>query len=373
MEKAERQSPLAYLRTLASTHSCTANLVADLQQFDRQFIYPVMRRKALTNAKAESNTNGTDFATQDRGCTAVSSTVERCLEDFFAHIRYLDREVAFLQSALLGVAEPYVTAKAKPADSKLVTKRSMFTRLAMATDMITSNSTSPIGSPFASGPPSPSIAPEEPAPPLSTIVSSLLCIHGEAMGRCAELSPPSDLSSHASRLFSVLVDVLGERLLERLLQRTLADIQQREGRPLDPEEVARTFQSIAAIHQVMGLIQNHFQFAVLPLVSASPPAYRELVLKKNSLLANLEVSINRMLQIETSFILKWVGQVLATQPRSTFKIKDDDVDFAVLSMATETCTRCIDVLRKVLSAAQEHFSNENFKSLVMELGISLHR
>ncbi|KAJ9072166.1 Exocyst complex component 5 [Entomophthora muscae] len=372
LEKAERQSPLAYLRTLASTHSCTANLVADLQQFDRQFIYPVMRRKALTNAKAESSTNGTDFATQDRGCTAVSSTVERCLEDFFAHIRYLDREITFLQAALAGVVDPYIAVKVKPVDPKLVPKRSMFTRLAMATDMITSNSTSPIGSPFASAPPSPSLAPEEPTPPLSTIVISILCIHGEAMGRCAELSPPSDISNHASRLFNVLVDILGERLLDRILQRALSDIQQRESRPLDADEVARTFQTVAAIHQVMELIQNHFQFAVLPLVSASPPDYRELVLKKNSLLANLETLINKMLQIEISSILKCVGQILATQPRTTFKIKDDDVDFAVLSMATETCTRCIEVLRKVLNAAQEHFTNENLTSLVMEIGISLH-
>ncbi|KAI0234762.1 Exocyst complex component 5, partial [Massospora cicadina] len=362
LEKAEHQSPLAYLRTLASAHACTANLVADLQHFDRQCIYPVMRRKALAGAKAEGG--AIDFDAQKRGCTAVSSTVERCLEDFFAHIRYLDREIAFLHAALLGVIEPYVQIKAKPVDARPGPKRSVFTRLAMATDIIATPATSP----FASGPPSP----EEPPPPLPAVVTGLLCIHGEAMGRCAELSPPSDLSGHASRLFAILIDVLGERLLDRVAARALGDLQQRESRPLDTDVVIRTFQSAASLHQVMGLLQTHFQFAVLPLVSASPPAYREVVLKKNGLLASLEAAINRMLQIETGAILRFVGQVLATQPRSTFRIKDDDVDFAVLSTATETCARCIDVLRKVFAAAQLHFSGETLESLTLEIGVGLH-
>lgn len=363
LEKAEHQSPLAYLRTLASAHACTANLVADLQHFDRQCIYPLMRRKALAGTKAGDTT--IDFDTLGRGCTVVSSTVERCLEDFFAHIRYLDREITFLHAALRGVIDPYVVqVKAKSADTQPATKRSVFTRLAMATDIIATPATSP----FELGHPSP----EEPAPPLSAVVTSLLCIHGEAMGRCAELSPPTDLSSNASRLFAILVDNLGERLLDRVAARSLSDLQQREGRPLDLDEVTRTFESSAALHQVMGLIQTHFQFTVLPLVSASPPAYREVVLKKNRLLANLEAAIDRLLQIELRAILRWIGQCLATQPQATFKIKDDDVDFAVLSTATETCVRIVNALRKVFTAAQLHFSGETLESLILEIGVGLH-
>ncbi|KAI9291546.1 exocyst complex component Sec10 [Neoconidiobolus thromboides FSU 785] len=383
LDKAEQKSPLAYLRTLSSTHSCTANLVSDLKQFDRHFIYPYLQKKNRTTNKKEdrNSTYGIERYTE------VSNTAERWLEEFFVPKGYLELEQNYIKNILPTLIEPYFLKRSKSIENnKAQVKPSMFARLAKAADMVNSNSNSPISGTQnlnhqnnlgynnneenfngknGNIDNSSTIG-------LIDIVINILNIHGEAMGRCAELAPASDLHSYSNKLFAILIDFLSGKFLESILHRSLNEIQHRDYRQFNIEETKHSFELAEQINHIMQLIQKHFEFSVLPLVSSSPPSYREVVVKKNSLMSILENSINNILHEETSQILKWISVTLNSQNRLTYKIPEDAVDLEMLSMPTETCRKCVDVLKKVFQAAKLHFEGANLKSYYVELGTGVH-
>lgn len=400
LERAERKSPLEYLRTLASTHSCTANLVADIKQFDRQFIYTHYQRtdKKQSNSEKRKSTIGTEHVSThphsndiggeslERGYTEVSNTAERWLEEFFVPRGYLERERLFLNKILPTLTEPYYLSRTKAEEIAPSARPNMFARFAKAADLILPGNESP---PIGGAPAIPAQSPQgnivhdeaDMNDLNSTLVTvtitdtiiKILSIHGEAMGRCGELAPSSDLHSYSNKLFSILVNFLSDRFLEAILKRELSQIRNRDTRTLEVEGILKTFRLIEDVNQVMQLLQHHFEFAVLPLVSSSPPSYREVVIKKNTLMTMLESYINLILHAETSQILNWIQKELNMQNRNSYKIDGNAVGMEVLSMPTETCRKCVKVLRRIFDGAKLYFKGANLKAYFIELGTGVHR
>jgi hypothetical protein len=391
LDQTRSLSLLNYLRTLSSAHSCVSSLVHDLKQFDQETIFPTIRRQM-----ANQTTSVVANQVHDTH-TSVSITLDQCMEDLFVpyldNSMYLNMEKDFLESILGGIIDDSLNQLQKTS-KKTITKQNLFTRVTeklnnniITTNLLNSGNAAPDSAPASPTVPStpgtpnnrrsyygsrvPSEADEDFNSSLSPqlqMVSKLLIVHGEALGRCAELCPPSDLARSAIELFQLLTKHLSEQFLVSVYDSYVRELTLRDLR-VEPE-FNKTFEIVAYSTHIVQLVQKHFQNAILPLMIHSPPAYRMIVIYKNEFISTIEGRVNFLLQSELSSFSSWIPIILQHQKPTDFKPNDHDFD--LMRPVTDPCSRSVEVLIKMCKSAQQYLEGENLRTFLVELGVILH-
>ncbi|KAF9348696.1 Exocyst complex component 5 [Mortierella sp. AD094] len=362
LERAQAKSTLAYLRTLSSIHEQTNLLVEDLKKCEETL-------KAGINA----NVKGSNVSVTTQ---PLAQTLDRCLDDLF--VPYLEGD-RYLEKELHSLCEIYDSRLAKFTAYQLQRRggnkfRAIITRtFNHIIDSSNNRQTLPpvVQENFATvkNPEkyqNMQVSSEDGRLSVET-VTELLKIHAESIVRSVGLLPVSGRPKNIGILFQLLNDYIGMRYIDAALDSALEDLSAMDPKlPPDLKPIKR----VKLVGGIVHLLQAHFQTTILTLTVPSPQVYRETVIQKNKLMANIEAKANATIQKEIDVILAWLETCLSRQRRSDFKPKDDEIDLT--GLATKPCMDCCEFLRRMYESIKKDIDGKNIEMFCTEIGVGFH-
>lgn len=368
-------SDLAFLRVLQLVHIQTSLLVEDLKQYESPSL---MSRSSLNSSELSRSLSGS-VASGTSTTTSISAMLETAMEELFVPYtegqRYLEREskcLGELYSNFLMVFTRYHERVNK-------VKSSMFDRMM---GQLNSTSTSGTSSAAAaalmrfggySAEKKEDKVTEEPLREEDGILSvdvaeTMLKWHAEAIGRCVELSPSSDVPKHTFALFRALAEAIANGYMETGLETAQSRLE-----AVDHTKTEPSFQALSVLSTVdliCHLWQQYVNIALLPLATSSVTIRREMVVFNNQTVSKIEGTANALMQRLTDAVLSWMSSQLAKQKKTDFKPRNDDLSFARVN--TEPCIACCEILEKGRDAAKANLSGKNLEVFLTEIGVAFH-
>lgn len=101
-----------------------------------------------------------------------------------------------------------------------------------------------------------------------------------------------------------------------------------------------------------------------------PSTHRDLLVSKNTFLANLEQKINTLLQKIIEGVMHWFGEILNRQKKNDFRPKDEEM--AMMSIGTTPCMQSIEFVTKVFRSASGALQGKNFEAFLKHIGNGFH-
>ncbi|KAI7833307.1 exocyst complex component Sec10-like protein [Kickxella alabastrina] len=378
--RADRQSKLAFLRVLSSSHLETRKLVEDLQRFDAETVTPAVmvlestRRSAVAIAALIGRSEG-----DNAGVGLLHGFLNRCCDDLFesyiAGGNYMSAEQAHLKEAFRHALAPFLRAR---AERQTTTRGNAL--LGMFSNITKDNNASQANSSVASsgaaglggiGGSSTNLAGGQAAgEPEGTVTTAaartLLQVHAEAIARAVELENDNLSAGSVAKLTSLLTTTLGDDYMFPALEDVMESLQD-----LRQEPDLRIFGVIRTANIIVRLVQIHFQRALVPFVGTSSYIYRDMVAEKNQLMSRVEMSLNLISNKLVGACTQWITGILNKQRKNDFRPADDD--FTAFEMGTQPCRQCTDYLYRVRQACQQNLGVENRERILTDVGIALHR
>ncbi|KAG0169430.1 Exocyst complex component 5 [Apophysomyces sp. BC1034] len=369
LSRTEEHSHLAYLRTLASTHAETKRLVENLKFYcDKQV--------SLKNSSDVSGLVST---------ISPDETLDRCMDDLFVPYtegeRYLTREESALKELFGRIIAEFLSYM-QPRKKTSTRNQSVLTRTLNQISASTSTgiSASPVTyeSPGLPNPTNPFEKGESSRTVSNLVVVDdsgfsmlsndaimrILNIHAEAIVRCVELSDPQELMSSIRFLYSVLIDYIGTKYLDIALDNALEELSSRT----EPETVC--FAVIKATTEIIQLMQQHFQTAVVPLVITAPSVHKDVLSVKNNFMSSLEQKVNSLLVKAIDEITNWLNEILSRQKKNDFRPKDEEV--VMMSMGTQPCVQSMEFIERIFKVASKSLQGKNFELFLLKIGHAFH-
>ncbi|KAH8999163.1 exocyst complex component Sec10 [Lactarius akahatsu] len=380
LTRASNMSDLAFLRILQLTHAQTSLLVEDLKSYDVPSATP---RSPAQNIGFSRSLAGASSATAgSSSSTAISSILETALEELFVPYtegqRYLERE----SKNLAELYSDYLSAFARYHEREErvnKTKGSMLDRMMNATATSGTSSTSKAAAAImrfggiASSDRFQDKLPEEQVNEEDGSLSvgaaeTMLKWHAEAIGRCAELTPPNDVPKHTFALFRALAEVIAVGYIETAINTAVARLEAIDHTKIEPS--LQPLSLLRSVDLICHLWQQYVNIALLPLAASSVVVRREMVVFNNQTVSKVEGAANSLMQRLIDAIVSWMATQLAKQKKTDFKPRNDDDSFARVN--TDPCIGCCEILEKVGIAAKQNLSGKNLEIFLTEVGVAFH-
>ncbi|KAF7355497.1 Exocyst complex component protein [Mycena sanguinolenta] len=376
LHRASSISDLAYLRVLQLVHVQATALVDDLKTYELPSVAP---RAPFEAAEFRRSLTGSTAAGTTTSAT-VSTMLESAMEELFVPYtegqRYLEREsrsLGTLYSTLLVNFTRYHARTQKPGKSSMFDTMinqlsstgggSSTSAQAAAVLMRFGGITSTQKQDKADDEP---VREEDGLLNVET-AETMLKWHAEAMGRCVELSPSTDVAKHTFALLRVLSEAIGTAYVEAAIETAQARV---EGADPKSEPNLQPLMVLRLVALICHLWQQYVNTALLPLASSSVTIRREMVVFNNQTVSRLEGGANMLTQRLTDSIISTLSSHLVKQKKNDFKPKNDD--FAFSRVNTEPCLACCETLERVRDAAKASMSGKNLEVFLTEVGVSFH-
>ncbi|THH26812.1 hypothetical protein EUX98_g7374 [Antrodiella citrinella] len=378
-------SDLAFLRILQMVHHQTTLLVEDLKGYE------------LPSTGPKSPVDGSDFQRSLTGAStvpaaatssaSVSTMLETAMEELFVPYleggRYIERESKNLTELYASFLTTFTRYHGRIQKGG---KSSMFDRVVnqlSATAATTSTSGTSTTSAAAAaailrygglGAANKDQDKEEPVREEDgqlniNVAEIMLRWHAEAVGRCVELSPTSDVPKHAFALLRVLAAAIGSAYIELALETAQARLEVSDGKT-EPSAGLMCLSLLYEADLMCHLWQQYVNMAILPLASSSVTIRREMTVFNNQTVSRIEGAANHILQKVADSIIVWLANQLTKQKRTDFKPRNDDLSFARVN--TEPCEACCETLEKVRDVAKSNLSGKNLEVFLTEIGVAFH-
>ncbi|KAI0677024.1 exocyst complex protein [Trametes maxima] len=378
---------LAFLRILQLVHQQVSVLVEDLKAYELPAVVP---RSPVDANEFDRAVKGMPASAASNTATAatISTMLETAMEELFVPYtegqRYLEKESRSLGELYTGYLAKFSRYHERTG---VKGKSSMFGRMvdqlsaAAATTSTSGTSTTSaqaaaalmrFGGLSSSTDRAPEKTGEDPILEEDGLLSvevaeTMLKWHAEAIGRCVELSPSSDVPKQTFALLRVLSAAIGNSYIEAAIETAQARLEAADSKA---EPSMQPLSVLREVDLICHLWQRYVTMALLPLASSSVTVRREMVVFNNQAVSRIEGGANQVTQKLTDAVITWLSAQLAKQKRTDFKPKNDDLSFARVN--TEPCLACCDVLEKVRDAAKANLSGKNLEVFLTEVGVAFH-
>ncbi|KAB5594612.1 Exocyst complex component sec10 [Ceratobasidium theobromae] len=380
LERASSMSNLAFLRMLNVGHVQTGALVEDLKQFDLSTV--VTRSSVPTPSDPLVASGSVATGTAAPFGTMLDTAMEEIFVPHTEGTKYLERESKSLGEMYLNLLLRFTKYHEKASKSKT---SNLYGRLVnqLANAAATSSSNSTPGSTRAqaaaafmkfsgiSGTPTESEG-EDPVKEEDGVLSvevaeRMLKWHAEAIGRCVEMGPTSEVPKHALSLLRVLSEALGRSYIEVAIETAQNRLESRDNK-VEPDLSGLSI--IRGVDLICHLWQQYINIALLPLASTSVTLRREMSIFSSQTINRVEGATNTLMQKIIDAVLAYLAFQLNKQKKNDFKPRNDDLSFARVN--TEPCTACCEMLERFRDAAKENISGKNLDYFLNEVGTSFH-
>jgi len=129
--------------------------------------------------------------------------------------------------------------------------------------------------------------------------------------------------------------------------------------------------SIRGSIQILHLLQTTINTMLLPLTTSNITIRREIDKAGTSTLSSLESKISGILHRTLDASLAWVSRLLASQKKTDFRPRDEDLAQVIEALRTPTCLSIFNFLSKVANLATSALDGANLSFFLAELATGL--
>jgi hypothetical protein len=189
----------------------------------------------------------------------------------------------------------------------------------------------------------------------------------EGVGRGLELSSATETPKDVQQLLSLLLSQMGEIYLNSALEADLENSSAQKSSKTEPdlEFLPGLRTSISILH----LLQASITTMLLPLATSNVTVRREIEKTSTSTLTTLETKISTILHETLDATISWISKLLASQKKTDFRPRDEDLASAIES--TPTCMSIFTFLSKVARLASMTLDGANLSNFLGEIAIAL--
>ena len=198
------------------------------------------------------------------------------------------------------------------------------------------------------------------------IAEKMLRWHAESIGRCVDLSSPSEVPKATFALLRALTSAYIKTYVETALDSALATASAQDIRGTVVPDPSGAMALVRSVELVVSLWQHYVNTALLPLASTSVTSRREMTIFNNHNLLRVEGKCDALMQKVADNIVGFLSNRLATQKKNDFTPKNDDLAFA--RQNTEPCVACSEALEKVQQAARANLSSSSSRMVTSASG-----
>ncbi|TKY90557.1 hypothetical protein EX895_000555 [Sporisorium graminicola] len=198
------------------------------------------------------------------------------------------------------------------------------------------------------------------------IAEKMLRWHAESIGRCVDLSSPSEVPKATFALLRVLTSAYIKTYVETALDSALAAATAQDIRGTTVPDPSAAMALVRSVELIISLWQHYVNTALLPLASTSVTSRREMMIFNNHNLLRVEGKCDALMQKIADNIVGFLSNRLATQKKNDFTPKNDDLAFA--RQNTEPCVACSEALEKVQQAARANLSFSSSRMVTSSSG-----
>lgn len=186
------------------------------------------------------------------------------------------------------------------------------------------------------------------------VAEKMLRWHAESIGRCVDLSSPSEVPKATFALLRVLTSAYIKTYVETALDSALVAVSAQDIRGATMPDPSAGMSLVRSVELLISLWQHYVNTALLPLASPSVTSRREMMIFNNHNLLRVEGKCDALMQKIADNVVGFLSNRLATQKKNDFTPKNDDLAFA--RQNTEPCVACSEALEKVQQAARANLS-----------------
>ncbi len=186
------------------------------------------------------------------------------------------------------------------------------------------------------------------------VAEKMLRWHAESIGRCVDLSSPTEVPKATFALLRVLTSAYIKTYVETALDSALAAVTAQDIRGTILPDPSAAMSLVRSVELIISLWQHYVHTALLPLASTSVTVRREMTIFNNHNLLRVEGKCDALMQKIADNVVGFLANRLATQKKNDFTPKNDDLAFA--RQNTEPCVACAEALEKVEQAARANLS-----------------
>jgi hypothetical protein len=282
-----------------------------------------------------------------------------------------------------GAAGPSTTAALSPGASTLpAPKTSAFSKLSGFVDRargatpVPANTEEPVAmdSPVVQEAPTPSTnleTIEDNDGELSLAVAErMLRWHAEAVGRCVDLSSPSDVGKNVFALLKILVEAFLKSYLEVAIDSASSQAAMQDVRGATAPDLS-LIKIVRQVELTTTLWQHYVSVALIPLTGGSVTLRREVAIFNNHNLLRVEGKCDALVQRLVDNMVSYLTNRLATQKRNDFAPKNDELAFS--RMNTDPCIACSEALERAAKTIRSSLgAGKNAESVLSEIGVAFH-
>nr|CDI51276.1 related to exocyst complex 100 kDa component [Melanopsichium pennsylvanicum 4] len=186
------------------------------------------------------------------------------------------------------------------------------------------------------------------------VAEKMLRWHAESIGRCVDLSSPTEVPKATFALLRVLTSACIKTYVETALDSALTAVAAQDIRAASLPDPSSAMALVRSVELIIALWQHYVNTALLPLASTSVTLRREMMIFYNHNLLRVEGKCDALMQKIADNVVGFLSNRLATQKKNDFTPKNDDLAFA--RQNTEPCVACSEALEKVEQVARANLS-----------------
>lgn len=193
----------------------------------------------------------------------------------------------------------------------------------------------------------------------------------ESVRRTLELGSASEKAKDIQALLGLLLTTMGRMYVETALDAALDVATAQESSKTEPQ-LAGYLPSLRPAITITSLMERFVQTVLLRLADANRPVRRNMEVQTRLGLEAIEKKVNGVLKTTVDVVVNWVAKTLAaTQKRTDFRPRDNDLEDLVDALQTPTCLLICTFLDRVATLAAQAVDGNNIDTFSSEVALAI--
>ncbi|ERT02192.1 exocyst subunit SEC10 [Sporothrix schenckii 1099-18] len=193
----------------------------------------------------------------------------------------------------------------------------------------------------------------------------------ESVRRTLELGSAAETPKDVNVLLGLLMMAMGRVYVETALDAALDVATSQENVKTEPD--LSYLPSVRPAVTITSIMARFIQTVLIRLADSNPTVRRNMEAQTRVGIDSIEKKTNSILKTTVDVVVNSVSKTLATQKRTDFRPRDNDLESLVDTLQTPTCLAICTFLDKVASLATQSIDGRNLDMFSSELAMALFR
>lgn len=193
----------------------------------------------------------------------------------------------------------------------------------------------------------------------------------ESVRRTLELGLPSDTAKDVNSLLTLVLTSMGQVYVETSLDAALYASTSQENSKVEPD--MSYLPSLRPATTIANIMSRFIHTVMIRLAEGNATVRRSMESQAKMGMESIERKTNNIVKSTIDVVVNWVSRTLATQKKTDFRMKDNELELMAELLQTPTCGTICSFLTRVSALAKQAIDGHNLEIFSNELALAVHQ